>query len=124
MMSPEKRHARRFELALPVMLMPASKKKSPRTIQTRDISSTGVLLHCDEDVLPGTAMELVVTMPEHVTQATPVRLRCMGHVVRVHRGQRNRLGVAVKIDRYEFVRFQEKSPKATRKANLKATLLH
>ena len=111
MMKQEKRRARRFELNLPVILMVADRNQSPQTIRTRDISSTSVLLQYDEEVHPGTAMELVVTMPEFMTQATPVRLRCRGRVVRVNRGHRNRMGVAVKIERYEFMRFRNESAK-------------
>ncbi len=108
MKTQEKRHARRFGLALPVVLMTGDRKKAPRTIRTRDISSTGVLLQYDEQVLPGTTMEMVLTMPESVTQTAPVQLRCMGRVVRVARARRNRMDVAVKIDRYEFMRVGDK----------------
>ena len=107
-MKKEKRSARRFELALPVILTAEDPGESPRTVHTRDISSAGVLLHYDEDVHPGMAMELVVTLPEFMTQATPVRLRCMGRVVRVDRGRRNRMGVAAKIERHEFMRLRDK----------------
>ena len=108
MTTQEKRRARRFGLALPVILTAADRKKAPRTIRTRDISSTGVLLQYDEEVHPGTVMELVVTMPESVTQTTPVQLRCIGRVVRVARAHRNRMDVAVKIERYEFMRVGDK----------------
>ena len=108
MTTQKKRRAHRFGLALPVILMAADRKKAPRTIRTRDISSTGVLLQYDGQVLPGTTMEMVVTMPESVTQTTPVQLRCIGRVVRVVRAHRNRMDVAVKIERYEFMRVGDK----------------
>lgn len=109
MMRKEKRSTRRFKLALPVILMAEDPEESPRTVHTRDISSAGVLLHYDEEVHPGMVMELVVTLPEFTTQATPVQLRCVGRVVRVDRGRRNRMGVAVKIERHEFMRLRDKS---------------
>jgi len=102
----EKRRARRFELALPVTLMSAGEKESPLTVQSRDISSNGILLECDEELRLGTTLELMVTLPKEITQAAPVRLRCLGRVVRVDRKPQKRIGVAVTIDRYEFMRLQ------------------
>lgn len=113
-MNEEKRRARRFDLALPVTLLSAGPKPAPLTLQSRDISSNGILLECDEEVLPGTTVELVVTLPEEVTQAAPVRLRCLGRVVRVDRGPEKRIGVAVTIERYEFMRLQNGSSKPSR----------
>ena len=123
MMRKEKRSARRFELALPVILLATDREKSTRTIHTRDISSAGVLLQYNEEVHAGMAMELVVTLPGFMTQATPVRLRCIGRVVRVDRDHRNRMGVvAVKIERHEFMRFRDKSDReALLHSNIRTT---
>ncbi len=108
----EKRRARRFELALPVTLMSAGEKESPLTVQSRDISSNGILLECDAELRLGTTLELLVTLPAEITQAAPVRLRCLGRVVRVDRKSEKRLSVAVTIERYEFMRLQNGIRKA------------
>ncbi len=109
-MNEEKRRARRFGLNLPVMVSGAGMKESQREVQTRDISSNGIFLDFDEDLSPGSRMEVEITLPAEITQAGPVRVRCCGQVVRVYRG--NRMGVAVTIDKYEFLRQQERSARS------------
>lgn len=111
-MHEEKRRARRFDLSLPVTMISSGAEKRPRVVQTKDISSSGIFLEFDEELRPGTKMEFVVTLPGEITQAGPVRLRCIGRVVRVDRGTPKRAGVAVSIERYEFLRLQNGSPKA------------
>jgi len=101
----EKRKARRFELALPVTLVAGAQEKVP--VQTRDISSSGMLLEFDAQLQPGSKVELEVTLPGEITQAGPVTVRCLGRVVRVDRGSRT--GVAVTISKYEFLRVGKKT---------------
>ncbi len=110
-MNEEKRRARRFDLSLPVTVLAAGQKKPQWAIHTRDISSNGILLEFDENLTPGTRMELEITLPGEITQAGPVRVRCLGHVVRVNRGDRT--GVAVSIERYEFMRLYQDRPETT-----------
>ena len=107
-MHEEKRRARRFGLALPVTVSASDKKFVPREVQTRDISSSGIFLDFDQELAKGSSMEVEITLPAEITQAGPVRVRCLGHVVRVNRGART--GVAVTIERYEFVRGSSPKP--------------
>lgn len=109
----DKRKARRFELQLPVTVMAVGEKSATNEVRTKDISSTGMLLEFDESVEEGTSVELVVDLPQEITQAGQVRLRCTGRVVRVDRSKPARTGVAVTIERYEFVRLPEESSEST-----------
>lgn len=113
-MNEEKRRARRFEMALPVTVMSVGQKQGSLAAQSRDISSSGIFIECDREIHPGTTMELVVNLPEEITQAAPVRLRCLGRVVRVDRGPRERMGMAVAIERYEFMRLQDEPSRLNR----------
>lgn len=113
-MTHEKRRARRFELSLPVTLLSNNEKKGPVPLHSKDISSTGILLEFDESMQPGTKVEFDITLPSEITQGSPVRLHCLGYVVRVDRGENRRTGVAVSIERYEFTRSREDAPRPLR----------
>jgi len=103
-MHEDKRRARRFDLYLPVQVVTVGETKSSESVRTRDISSTGLFIEFDKRVEAGAKVELLVTLPREITQAGPVQIHCMGHVVRVERGERERTGVAISIDRYDFTR--------------------
>jgi hypothetical protein len=45
----------------------------------------------------------VITLPEQVTQSGDVNIRCQGQIVRVEPTENGRVGIAAKIDRYEFL---------------------
>lgn len=72
--------------------------------ETREVSSRGVYFYLSKEVKSGMPVELTMTLPHEITMAGPVRVRCLGRVVRSEPGEKNRVGVAVAIDRYEFVR--------------------
>ncbi len=106
-MMEEKRRARRFDLHLPVTLLAVGEKKARETVRTRDISSSGMFLELDANAVPGTRVELMVDLPQEITQAGTVRLSCTGRVVRVDKATQTRTGLAVKIERYQFMRIAE-----------------
>jgi hypothetical protein len=110
-MNEDKRRARRFDLYLPVQVVAVGEQKPFETVRTRDISSTGLFIEFDQRVQAGTKVELLVTLPREITQAGPVQIHCMGRVVRVERGERERTGIAVSIDRYDFTRVPEPGQK-------------
>jgi Lon protease-like protein len=45
----------------------------------------------------------VITLPEQVTQSNDVNIRCLGQIVRVEPTGNGRMGIAAKIERYEFM---------------------
>jgi hypothetical protein len=51
----------------------------------------------------GSQIDFVLTLPQKVSSAGEVDIRCRGQVVRVDAGADGRVGIAAKIDRYEFL---------------------
>ena len=99
----EKRRARRFLMALPLaMASPEEPVKQP--VQTRDVSSGGVYFEMAEAPEPGSRLDFVLSLPTEITHSSPVKVRCIGKVVRVDRSSEQRVGVAATIERYEFLR--------------------
>jgi len=102
----EKRRARRFPMRLPVAVK-VEETKGEQRVETRDVSSSGVYFEFGSPLELGSPVEFLLTLPEPITKGSPVRIRCIGKVVRVdrsHRGGAGNIGVAATIERYEFVR--------------------
>jgi len=104
----ERRTARRYDLSLPVSIrVPIDRETTPRSGETRDISTRGVYLIVDSDLGTGAELDLTMTLPAEVTGGTAVFIRAIGKVVRVEKpreSESQRVGVAAVIERYEIVR--------------------
>lgn len=99
---PEKRSTRRFSLELPISVKFVNNGRQELAGRTRDVSSRGVLMYLDTGISEGAAIEFVMTLPTEVTLAAPIHVRCTGKVLRVTRAEQEQ-GVAVAIDKYDFV---------------------
>jgi PilZ domain len=99
----ERREARRFVMTLPLRVLSHEQKGTEFTAQTRDVSYRGLYFLADSKFDLGSEIEFVITLPQQVTQATDVSIRCRGQIVRVEQESDGRVGVAAKIDRYEFL---------------------
>jgi hypothetical protein len=104
----ELRGTRRYRLSLPVTIhAPNGDLLAPRSGKTRDVSSQGVYFFTESDLKPGSAVHLTMTIPVEITGGTEVFIRFAGRVVRTEPcgGKfRKGIGVAAKIQRYEFGR--------------------
>lgn len=107
----ERRLARRYDLALPVIVqLPINKEASPHNGQTRDISTRGVYFTLHKELQPGTELDFTLTLPAEITQGTEVFVRAHGRVVRVDRkneaggAAEASVGVAAVIERYDIIR--------------------
>jgi hypothetical protein len=91
---------RSFSIALQVELTKAGVRSVSQALTTHKVSAKGVLMNCPSCPIEiGQEVEYFVTLPTHPT-AVPVRLRCLGHVIR----RDPALDVfAVSIERHEFV---------------------
>jgi PilZ domain len=79
--------------------------------KTENISRSGVLFRADRVLKPKTAIQMSFTLPVSVKGDGPGEVLCRGSVVRAVAGAgENRPCVAVSIERYRFVRTQEKTP--------------
>ncbi len=104
----ERRAARRYDLSLPVIIrVPPGRETEARNGRTRDISTRGVYFTLDQDLSPGSELDITLTLPAEITQGTEVFVRAQGKVVRVERkgedGSLN-VGVAAIIERYDIIR--------------------
>ena len=98
----DRREARRFTMNLPLRVLPGSRRDSEVQTSTRDVSYRGLYFLTETSFESGRAIEFVITLPEDVTGGD-VKIRCQGEIVRVETAEDGRLGVAAKIEHYEFV---------------------
>ena len=96
------RSMRRFSLDLPITVKFVDNGKRELTGHTRDVSSRGVFMFLDTEIEVGAPIEFVMTLPAEVTLSEPIRVRCTGKVLRVDKAAEAQ-GVAVAIDKYDFV---------------------
>ena len=106
----EQRRTKRFEIQLPLELVRAGSEPVSRAGETRNMSSGGVLFTSEAEMPVGDAIEYLVTLPSAMA-GNPVRLRCMGKVIRNQGLQsveqpavRRPFTVAATLERYEFIR--------------------
>ena len=99
---PDQRGTRRFSLDLPILVTFLENGTYEVTGRTRDVSSRGVFFYAPSNIHEGSAIEFVMTLPTEITLSKPIRVRCSGKVIRVESTGRNQ-GVAVAIDKYDFV---------------------
>jgi hypothetical protein len=99
---PEKRSTRRFSLELPITITYANNAAAELVAQTRDVSSRGVFMYLNSELAEGATLEFIMTLPREITLADPIRVQCTGRVLRVQSRER-RQGIAVSIDKYDFV---------------------
>lgn len=99
----DRRTARRFTMALPLKVrFSAGNSTVEKPGETRDVSFRGLYFTIEAGLETGVPIEFVLTLPQQITLAGDVNIRCYAHVLRVEprNGQR---GVAARIDRYEFL---------------------
>ena len=99
----DRREARRFTMSLPMRVLPLDAEGPELSVQTRDVSYRGLYFLADAKLRIGTEIDFVITLPEHVTQSSDVNIRCQGQIVRVEPAENGRVGIAAKIERYEFL---------------------
>ena len=99
----ERRAARRFTMMLPLKVRFSSGDGiTEKDAETRDVSFRGLYFLIEARLETGNSIEFVLTLPQQITLAGDVHIRCYANVLRVepHNGRR---GVAARIDRYEFL---------------------
>ena len=99
----ERREARRFTMTLPLRVFPHESSGLELKAQTRDVSYRGLYFLTETKFDVGNLIDFVITLPEQVTQSGDVNIRCQGQIVRVEPSANGTVGIAAKIDRYEFL---------------------
>lgn len=98
----ERREARRFTMSLPMRILPRDANSPEFKVQTRDVSYRGLYFLTDAEFDVGSEIEFVITLPEQITLSGSVNIRCRGQIVRIEPAD-GRVGIAAKIERYEFL---------------------
>ena len=117
----ERRRAQRFELQSPVVVRwkDGEEMREALTV-SEDLSSNGIYFLLPEGIGNGTPVEVEMTLPNEITLAGPVRVRCLGRIQRCEAAQGAKAGMAAAIDRYEFLPGDEPSRRAGSPAKSKA----
>ncbi len=104
----ERRSARRYDLSLPVMIRVAAQGfAETQSGKTRDISTRGLYFVIDQDVRPGSDLDIMLTLPREMTNGEEVLVKAAGKIVRVETRLEDgnaRQGVAAIIQRYDIMR--------------------
>ena len=75
----ERRNTQRFQMRLPLTVRWTTGAAVGETsTESRDVSSRGVYFFLSKDVKQGSAIEILLTLPNEITLAGPVRVRCLG----------------------------------------------
>lgn len=99
----ERREARRFNMNLPMRVLPREASAPELRAQTRDVSYRGLYFLVEAQFEVGSPIEFVITLPQQAAESGDVNIRCQGQIVRVEPTSNGRTGIAAKIDRYEFL---------------------
>jgi hypothetical protein len=104
----ERRTTQRFTMRLPLTVRWTTGAAVGETsTESRDVSSRGVYFFLQKDVKEGSPVEILLTLPNEITLAGPVRVRCLGRVQRTESRDEGAVGVVAAIERYEFLRGDE-----------------
>jgi hypothetical protein len=99
----ERREARRFNMNLPLRVLPREAKGHELNAHTRDLSYQGLYFLAEAGFEVGNEIDFVITLPQQITQSGDVNIRCQGKIVRVEATENGSVGIAAKIARYEFL---------------------
>lgn len=100
----ERRRAHRFEIQSPVLVRwkEGDVTREALTV-SEDVSSHGVYFILPQGIRDGTPVEVEMTLPNEITLAGPVRVRCLGHIQRSEAAEGSQAGMAAAIEKYEFL---------------------
>jgi len=105
----DRRSNHRFQLKLPLIVRWSGDEAKSILTESKDVSSRGVFFFLPSTVESGAPIEIVMTLPNEITMAGPVRVRCLGKVHRTEEQRSGKLGVVATIERYEFMRGEDDS---------------
>jgi hypothetical protein len=106
----ERRRAHRFELQSPLIVRwkDGDQVREALTV-SEDVSSNGIYFILPEGIKDGTSVEVEITLPNQITLAGPVRVRCLGRIQRCEPTPGSKSGMAAAIEKYEFLPGDEPS---------------
>ena len=99
----DRREARRFSMSLPMRVLPREAHLDEIRANTRDVSYRGLYFLSETKFDVGSPIDFILKLPEPISATGMVDIRCSGKIVRVEAGKNGTMGVAAKIERYEFL---------------------
>lgn len=102
------RRAKRFPLHLSatVRWTTGSGMAEAKT-QSQDVSSRGIYFFLPKRIANGSPVEILINLPHDVALDARPLVLCKGHVQRTEVLEGDRIGVAARIESYEFVQGNE-----------------
>jgi hypothetical protein len=102
----DRRLSRRLCLKTPLRLRIWKSAQPEESAESLNLSQNGVYFATNSAIREGETVEILLHMPEEITDEPSTEWRCTGHVVRVERvdSARGKLGVGVQFDCYEVSR--------------------
>jgi hypothetical protein len=97
---PDIKSDRRSQKRMPVRLGVSirSSQSPPATAYARDLSTSGIFLYSDSEILVGSELEMVLMLPTQLTAGEKRWVCCQASVIRVEPGREDgRFGVAASI---------------------------
>ncbi len=103
---PDRRNSRRHLLKTALRVRVWKSGSTERRAESENLSERGTFFATDAPLAIGSALEILVRMPEEITGKPATEWRCTGHVVRLEPVEtpRGKLGVGVQFDCYEILR--------------------
>jgi hypothetical protein len=100
----ERRRADRFECQSPIIIRwRDGNEMCEAQAVSKDVSSNGIYFVMPEGIKEATSVELEMTLPNQITRAGPVRVRCFGRIQRCDLKEVANVGMAAAIEKYEFL---------------------
>jgi hypothetical protein len=99
----DRREARRFLMSLPMRVLPREAHHKEVRANTRDVSYRGLYFISETKFEVGSEIDFVLKLPQNISVSGEVDIRCCGKILRVEAGTNGTMGIAAKIERYEFL---------------------
>jgi len=108
----EKRVSRRYPLKTTTRLRVRKSGQTEWSVESENLSETGTFFSTDAPLVIGSAVEILLVMPQEISGKPTTEWRCAVHVVRFQPGDTagGELGVGVEFDYYEILRSKAPIP--------------
>ncbi len=104
--NPDRRISARLNIKTPLRVRIWKSKNPEQRSESINLSHSGIYFSSNSSLRERETVEILLNMPEELTDEPTAEWRCTGHVVRVERSKSNgeKVGVGVQFDCYEIAR--------------------
>ncbi len=108
----DRRNSRRLQFKTPLRVRVWKSGPAEQLSESENLSERGAFFATDAPLAIGSAVEILLKMPEEITGKPGIDWRCTGHVVRLQPIDITcgKLGVGVQFDCYEILRSKTEIP--------------